>query len=175
MTQTTEPNVSPDVHKLGRLIQDIRVAMLTTACPDGSLRSRPLVTQDRPFDGTLWFFTREHAPKVYEVQHREQVNLSYANPKVERYVSISGTAHLLRDRQKMEELWSPMLRAWFPQGKDDPELALLRVDVEKAEYWDAPSGTLVHLVGFARAALTGKPYAPDENRKLDLHGQGVVR
>jgi len=103
---------------------------------------------------------------VHEIDRDHQVNLSYAQPDDNRYVSISGRANLVRDRSKIDELWSPFLKAWFPDGKDDPRVALLRVDVEQAEYWDAPSSTIIKLVGLARAIVTGKEYHPEENRKL---------
>jgi general stress protein 26 len=123
-----------NVKKLAGLIKGVKVAMLTTRCPDGSLRSRPMLTQEADFDGTLWFFTRAQAPKVGEVERHEQVNVSYAAPEDERYVSVSGTARLVRDPRKIKELWNPAYKAWFPQGLDDPELALLRVEAERAEY-----------------------------------------
>ena len=165
---TTETD---DVKKLARLIKGIEVAMMTTEDDDGTLRSRPMQTQQAEFDGTLWFFTQASSHKVDEINRGEhQVNLSYADPDGNRYVSVSGVATLVRDRAKIEELWSPALKAWFPDGKDDPDAALLRVDVSKAEYWDAPSSTLVKLVGFTKAVLTGKEYQPGENEKLNnLH------
>lgn len=164
-----------NIKKLAELIKGIEVAMLTTVAEDGTLRSRPMVTQKAEFDGTLWFFTPAGAPKVGEVGHDRRVNVSYASPDDNRYVSVSGTAELVRDRQKIEELWNPVLKAWFPDGLQDPELALLRVNPERAEYWDSPSSTLVHLVGFVRAVATGKPYRPGENEKLDLHKGRAVR
>src|SRR3954463_2099466 len=136
-----------DVQKLAKLIKGIKVAMLTTQDDDGTFRSRPMATQDEEFDGTLWFFTQIDSHKVTEIDRQHQVNLSYADSGDNRYVSISGLATLVRDRAKIDELWSPVLKAWFPDGKDDPNIALLRVDVQKAEYWDAPSSTLVKLVG----------------------------
>ena len=156
-----------DVTKLAKLIHGIRVAMLTTREDDGTLRSRPMQTQDQEFDGTLWFFTPASSHKVAEVDHEHQVNLSYAEPGENRYVSVSGTATLVRDRAKIDQLWSPVLKAWFPKGKDDPDVALLKVEVTKAEYWDAPSSTLVKLVGFTKAVLTGRQYRPGENEKLN--------
>lgn len=158
------------VQKLGRLIKDIKFAMLTTVCDDGSLRSRPMATQEAEFDGTLWFFTRAGAPKVGEVQRDEQVNVSYASPADQRYVSVSGRARLVRDPAKNRELWSAAYKAWFPKGLDDPELALLRVEPDKAEYWDAPSSTMAHLFGVVKAALTGKAAKPGDHEKLDLSG-----
>ena len=163
-TETTGENIQ----KLAKLIHGIRVAMLTTVAGDGSLRSRPMATQDTDFDGTLWFFTLADAPKVGEVERREQVNVSYADPDTQRYVSVSGTAHLVRDRRQLEALWKPILKAWFPKGLDDPEIALLRVDVERAEYWDAPSGKLVQLVGLVKALVTGERYVPGDNEKIEI-------
>jgi general stress protein 26 len=153
---------------LGELIHGIKVAMMTTIEEDGSLRGRPMWTHERDFDGELWFFTREHSAKVDEVEHDHHVNLAYAEPGQDRFVSISGRCRLVRDPEKTRELWTPTLKAWFPQGLEDPELALLCVKVEKAEYWDAPHSRMVQLLGFAKAALTGKPYSPGENEKVHL-------
>ena len=141
--------------------------MMTTAEEDGTLRSRPMATQQVEFDGDLWFFTNANAPKVDEVQHNQHVNLSYAEPNDQKYVSVSGKAQLVRDRQKIEELWNPLFKAWFPQGLDDPDLALLKVSLDKAEYWDSPSSKVVRLVGFLKAVVTGKPIDAGDNEKID--------
>jgi general stress protein 26 len=152
--------------KLSELIKDIRIAMLTTIDDDGSLRSRPMVTPQQEFEGTLCFFVGVDAPMVEESQHHNQVNVSFADPERQQYVSISGTATLVRDRQRMQEIWSPWVRPWFPRGLDDPNLALLQVGVEKAEYWDVPSSTMVQLYGVVKATLTGQPPRQGENTKL---------
>jgi len=158
-----------DVETLGKLIAGIGTAMLTTAEPDGSLRSRPMATQDaRHFDGTLWFFTRDESPKVDEVKKDAHVNLAYSDPVHQTYVSVSGRATVVRDEAKAKELWTPAMKAWFPKGLDAPDLALLKVEVEKAEYWDTPPSAVVHLVGFVKATLTGKPYHPGDHAKVDL-------
>ncbi len=164
----TQTEHDESVKKLSDLIKGIRMAMLTTAEDDGSLRSRPMATQDAEFDGSLWFFTRAEAPKVDEVRRDDHVNLSYAEPKSQQYVSVSGRAELVRDPSKIHELWNPLLKAWFPKGLDDPELALLRIDVDKAEYWDSHSSAMVHLIGFVKASVTGKPYEPGQHEKIDL-------
>jgi general stress protein 26 len=159
-----------NVAKLAKLIRGIRVAMLTTVEADGSLRSRPMQTQEAEFDGTLWFFTWVDTAKVHEIQRERHVNLAYANASDDVYVSVSGVARLVRDEAKARELWSPVHKAWFPKGLDDPNLGLVRVDVSKAEYWDTPSGKLVQLIGFAKALATGKPYGGEgaENEKVNL-------
>lgn len=157
-----------DTKKLGELIQDIGIAMLTTVDDDGSLRSRPMQTQENEFDGTLWFFTGASSHKVLEVQHEARVNVSYSAPDKNRFVSVSGTATLVRDKAKIDELWKPALKAWFPDGKDDPEVALLKIRVEQAEYWDTPSNKAVHMIGFVKAVATGQSYQPGENEKIKL-------
>jgi general stress protein 26 len=171
-TKKTEKK-DPVVH-LGELIHGIKVAMMTTVEQDGTLRSRPMWTHDRGFDGELWFFTREHSPKVDAVERDSHVSLSYADPTRDRYVSVSGVARLVLDKEKARELWNPTLKAWFPQGLDDPELALLCVTVNKAEFWDTPNSRMVQLVGFVKGVLTGEPYRPGENEKVDLDESGAA-
>lgn len=158
-----------DVAKLAKLINGIKFAMLTTAMPDGTLRSRPMATQQVEFDGVLWFFTQYNSGKVDEIRNDQHVNVSYADPSDNRYVSVSGRAMIVRDRKKSEELWTELHRAWFLKGLDDPNLALLQVSVHDAEYWDSPSSTVVQLAGFVKAMVTGKPASDlTENRKLHL-------
>ena len=159
------------VKKLADLIKDIQYAMLTTALPDGTLRSRPMATQNTPFDGTLWFFTGIDSGKVDEVRGDRHVNVSYADPSHNRWVSVSGTATVVRDKAKIKGLWSPPVKAWFPDGPDDPNVALLRVEVSEAEYWDAPSSKMVQVVGFVKAIVTGNTYEPGENEKIALGGR----
>jgi len=155
------------VSRLRDLIKDVKVAMLCTVEADGCLRSRPMMTQKTDFNGQLWFFTGLDSAKVHEVEREHHVNVSYASPDKDVYVSVSGMARLTRDRAKLEELWNPIHKAWFPKGLDDPNIALLCVDVDKAEYWDAPSGKLVQLAGFVKALATGEPYRGEGSE----HGQ----
>ncbi|MEW6253032.1 MAG: pyridoxamine 5'-phosphate oxidase family protein [Planctomycetota bacterium] len=148
-TGTTTPTTRSDViAKLDDLTRDIHVAMLTTTMPDGVLRSRPMAAPQRSFDGDFWFFTGWNTEKVHELLTDAHVNLTFVKHEDNRYVSASGRATIVRDRGKAKELWSPAFKAWFPKGLDDSNLALLRVRVEQAEYWDAPSSTMVHIAGF---------------------------
>jgi general stress protein 26 len=156
------------IEKLNGLIKDIDFAMLTTVDTDGVLRSRPMSTQEAEFDGTLWFFTSDKTHKVEEIERDNRVNASYAEPKDNVYVSVSGMASIVKEKAKMEELWNPILKAWFPKGLDDPNICLLKVDVEQAEYWDSPSSTLVQIVGFVKALVTGQRADGGENKKINL-------
>ncbi len=127
------------IQKLWSLIKDIQFGMLTTVAEHGTLRSRPMAAQTVEFDGDLWFFTYASSAKADTVRHNQQVNVSFANPDDNAWVSTSGTAQIVRDRNKMEQLWNSILKTWFPKGLDEPDIALLKVHVTKAEYWDAPS------------------------------------
>jgi general stress protein 26 len=155
--------------KLYDLIKDVKICMMTTVEPDGSLHSRPMYCMEADAAGDLWFFTKLQTPKVTEISKDGQVNLGYANPSKQDYVSVSGRAEIVRDRKKIDEKWSEPLKAWFPDGKDDPQIALLRVHPEKGEYWDSPSSTLIHLYGYAKAALTGSsPTELSDQKKVNL-------
>lgn len=159
-----------DLQKLRKLVKDIDFAMLTTVDTDGTLHSRPMSTNgDVEFDGDLWFFTYHHSHKVEEITRNPQVNVSFAKPDDQAYVSITGRAQLVRDQAMIDRLWKPSLKAWFPNGKDDPNIALLKVECEKAEFWDSPGSVFAHAISLGKALLTGQP-ATDvgENKKLDL-------
>jgi general stress protein 26 len=145
------------ISKVGELIKDIKMAMLTTEAEDGLLHSRPMATQMAEFDGTLWFFTATNSGKVNELEWNPEVNLSYAQPSESRYVSISGTGEIVNDRAKRQELWNEIYRAWFPKGLDDPDLALLKIEVSSAEYWETPSGKMVQIFGYLKSLATGEP------------------
>ena len=154
------------IEKLRELINDIDIAMLTTVDKDGTLRSRPMGTQKAEFDGDLWFLTSVDTPKVGEIQRESRVNVSYAKPDKNRYVSVSGKAVLINDRAKIDEFWDPIYKAFFPEGKDDPKLRLLKVNVEKAEYWTS-SNLIATVIGFAKA-MAGQESELGENEKLTL-------
>jgi general stress protein 26 len=149
-----------DVKKLRKVIKGSPVGMLTTVANDGSLRSRPMATLKAPFDGYLWFFIRTGAPISGEIRENQRVNLSYAVPGEDRFVSVSGTASVSRDPVRVKELWSRGMKEWFPQGKKDPELAILRVRVEHAECWDPQSGAMAQMSGLLDAAIAGRAKEP---------------
>ncbi len=166
MTHATSHSES--IQKVNELIKGIHIAMLTTMDEDATLHSRPMGTQQVEFDGDLWFFTSASSGKASEVKRVSNVNVSYSAPDHNRYVSISGRGQLIHDKAKMKELWNPIYKAWFPDGLDDPDLTLLKVTVEQAEYWDSPSGKVVQLIGFVKAIATGQQSQMGENEKITL-------
>jgi general stress protein 26 len=118
-------------------------------------------------NGDLWFFTSSNSHKASEIERTPNVNVSFIDTRKQHYVSISGMAELVRDKQKIKELWKPVLKAWFPDGPDQPDVALLKVNVRKAEYWDGPSSTIAQAISFVSAIVTGKQVELGENKKLN--------
>ncbi|CAF0896565.1 unnamed protein product [Adineta ricciae] len=171
MTATSNER-EKDLEKLFKIIHNVKYAMLTTVNEDGTLHSRPMVNkQADSFHGELWFFTQRSAHKVTEVKKgSEEVNISYADPENQSYVSISGRADLVDDNTKKRDLWSESLKAWFPKGLDDPDLTLLRITIGEAEYWDSSSTVMQKLYGLAKATILGDHTAlAGENKKLILN------
>jgi general stress protein 26 len=144
--------------KVRKLMKNAREVMLTTVGSDGRFRSRPMSTGAFE-DGALWFLTSVQSAKTGEIADNQRVGVAYASPKNDRYVSISGVASTVRDPERVRELWTREHKAWFRGGKKDPELAVLRVQVDQVEYWDAESGRMVAL---ADAAALGGGETPPE-------------
>ncbi|HEV7442701.1 MAG TPA: pyridoxamine 5'-phosphate oxidase family protein [Steroidobacteraceae bacterium] len=161
-----QPQADPNMQKLADLIAEAGIAMLATAEPDGTLRSRPLATLEMDSEGKLWFFTAMSSGKVSEIDQHRKVNLSYVNLDKQDYVSVSGHARLFRDPEKMRDLWTPWVEPWFPEGLDDPDLGLLEVTVDDAEYWDAPASKTQRLFGLAKALTSGKTDRLGEHVKV---------
>ncbi len=154
--------------ELWEKIKDVKIAMLTTVGDDGLLYSRPMYTQRESRDDGLWFFTARSSAKSLQVKGNRAVNVSYADPGKSLFVSVAGLARIVDDKELERELWNPMNEAFFDGGLDDPELVLLNVDPERAEYWDRASGKVRHLFDIARAAVTGDHSDLGENEKVEL-------
>jgi general stress protein 26 len=145
--------------QLWDLVKDIKFGMFTTRHPNGHLHSRPMTTQNSRLDddATLWFFMSRQGEAMAELLADPSVCMVYADTGKDSYVSISGRAVESTDRAAKERLWSPMAKAWFPGGIDDADLALVRLDISHADYWDVKESKLVQLWRMASAAVTGKP------------------
>ena len=156
------------IERLATIIRKIRIAMLTTLTDDGAFRSRPITTHGARFDGDLWFLTRVDAAKLDELEQHPRVGVSYASPTDNTYVSLSGTARISLDRAKARELWDPSYAMWFPGGPTDPELALVKITIELAEYWAAPAHTWPLSAGFV-------VMSPEHRNDPAFHARVVLR
>ncbi len=166
MADTTEQQQR---EKVKELVKDARICMLTTMTSDGKHVSRPMAVQDVEFDGDLWFFAYSDSDLVAQVTAYPQVNVSFSDSKQHAWVSISGAAEQRDDPAKAKELWNPLLKAWFPDGLETPNLTLVKVHTDSAEYWEsAHSSKVVTLLGYAKAAVTGKTPDAGENETVRM-------
>ena len=150
-------------------IKHVDFGMLTTSNDAGTLTSRPMTQQQVDQEGQIWFFTSDKSPFTHELQNHPQVNVSFCDVRESLYVSISGHAELLRDRGKAEEMWNPIVKAWFPGGLDDPHLSLIKVTIQSAEYWDSDASKMRQFFEMAKAAITGEPPKDmGEHGRVDL-------
>ena len=154
--------------RLWDLIHDIRFAMFTTRHSNGHLHSRPVTTQNSAVDedASLWFFMSRSGAPVADLQADPVVNVGYADPGKDRYVSVSGKASVVEDMAKKNQLWSKFAEAWFPAGVNDPDLALVQVKIIHADYWDVKESKVVQLYKMAKAVFTG-----EKPRDLGEHGE----
>ena len=161
---------SEDREKLWELIKDIKFGMLTRRHSSGMMHSCPLTTQNKELDenSMLYFFISRKSEMATALLTDANVNVSYAHPGDDSYVSVSGKAAIAEDQAKKEELWSSFAKAWFPGGVNDPDLALLEVRIHHAEYWDVKESKMVQLAKMASAAVTGKQPHLGEHKELNL-------
>ncbi|MEU8243766.1 pyridoxamine 5'-phosphate oxidase family protein [Actinoplanes missouriensis] len=155
--------------KVRKMVADARICMVTTMTEDGRHVSRPMALQEVEFDGDLWFFTYSDSDLVEQIGRHPQVNVAFSDPKQQNWISIAGAASQVANRAKAEELWSAPLKAWFPDGLDTPNLTLVKVSADTAEYWEAAhSSKVITLLGYAKAAVTGKTPDAGENETVRL-------
>jgi len=155
-----------DIETIAKLIKASKIALITTQSASGALHSRPMGVQEAEFDGDLWFFTPHPSEKTDEIAAHPLANVSFESGK--GYLSISGTASVVKDRAKIDELWSKGVEAWFPGGRDDPSVALLKIEADSAEYWSVDDPKPLQLLKIARAVVGGGEPDLGENRTVDL-------
>jgi general stress protein 26 len=164
--QSTTQLKSHELDTLRDKIKDIQVAMMTTQVPGGNFHTRPMAALEMDPDGTLWFFTYQDSNKVQEIEQNNHIALGFSAPGPETYVSLSARAEISQDKAKIDQLWGDFLKTWFPEGKDDPRLCLIKVNAHAGEYWDRPGGKMLLLFEVAKGYLTGQPDTSGRNEKM---------
>jgi general stress protein 26 len=154
--------------KFKKLVDDIKVCMFITNHPE-SEHTRPMFTIEVDDEQSLWFFTDIRSLKVEEVSDDKTVHLVYAHPGKESFLDVWGTATVNTDKNMIRDKWSPMIKAWFPDGVDDPNICLLKVKPQNAYYWDAKYGKMISMLKMVVAAVTGnKNVGEDAQGKLSV-------
>ena len=144
--------------KLRELLRDFPIAFMMTVS-DGIATARPIgvVGDHAAFDGSLWFITDKRSRKVRAINSGATTTLIFQNDKAGAYLHLSGRASVLDDREKLEELYTTLQRAWFPLGLDDPNITLVRFDVEQGDYWDSHDSLVRLAFAFAKSIVTKTP------------------
>ncbi|MDQ0643762.1 pyridoxamine 5'-phosphate oxidase family protein [Microbacterium murale] len=161
MTDSTD-----DRAKVAELVKKFRFGMFVTGHADGTLVAHPLTVQEAEFDGDLWFLVSKNSSPIRDLAADSHANVSLSSN--DAWVSLSGTARLVEDREKLNELWNPVVEAWFPDGPDDPAVGVLKFSADSAEYWDTPGGKIATAFSFVKSKITGERYDGGESGKVDL-------
>ncbi len=144
------------VEKLKELAtKDSGTCMFVTALDKRPQAARPMATQDVDAEGNIWFLSAKNSDKNIDIAADNKVQLFYANNSSYEYLSVYGEAETVFDKLLIEKYWTSMAKAWFPQGKDDPNISLIKVKPLDAYYWDTKSNKLVSLIKIAVAAVSG--------------------
>ncbi len=163
MKEEQDQNVS----KLVELVKDVKTCMLITIEKYTDLLSgRPMGITKIEDDGTMWFFTKNVSQKVDEIEQNKQISLAIMSESKNIYLMIHGKAELSYDYSKMKELWNPFMKAWFPEGLEDPDIILIKVIPSEASYWDSSASKMVVLFNMVKAIVTGKEYNEGKHGKI---------
>ena len=161
--------VPRSIRQLRRLLKGMPIGMLTTQSAEGRGHSRPMLLHDLDDSGWLWFVTDRHSRKACELGQNPHATIAFQSRKGDRYVSVQGTAVVVRDDVKLREVWNPTLRAWFPRGRRDPEIVLIAVRVTSAEFWLVPRTRASRITGMVKAVITRRRQEAGKHGFLDLH------
>ena len=168
MKNEMKKSMTEDLRVISDIIESAAICMLTTHNHAGGLCIRPMYTQEADENGNLWFFTSSNSHLVSEIRSNHNVQLTYSAGK-EKFVAASGIAYEVFDRAHMIRLWTPMMKAWFPQGIETTDLVLLRVELQDVEYWETPSSPVTKVAGFIKSMVGEKSYTPGHHEKVNLH------
>jgi len=146
------------IRRLRALLKDLPVGMFVTRTSEGTTRSRPMLVQELDEQGWLWFMTDRSSTTACELSRNPEAAVVFQSSHGDRYISVHGTAIVVKDDLKLKRLWNPTYRAWFPQGRRDPELVLLSVKITRVDYWLVPRSRLSRVFGAASAIVTGRRY-----------------
>jgi general stress protein 26 len=154
--------------RLYDIVKDFDNGILVTRLADGTSHARPMAVAEIRADGDIFFATALESPKVAEIAASPDVVVTFQSGS--QFASIAGRAEVVRDRALIEQLWSEAWKVWFPQGKSDPSLCLIRVDGREGEYWDNAGAQ-----GIKRAFQTAKAYLKGRTPEIDEKQNAKVR
>jgi len=158
-----------DIGRFIAMVKDVRICMMINNENDGGhLSGRPMAISQVDDDGTMWFFSKSSSYKTAALNEQNNVSLAIINEGDNNYLMIHGTVDLVNDKARMKELWSSMMKAWFPLGLDDPDMILIKVTPKEVNYWDSNSSSMIVLFNMLKAVVSGNEYAEDEQGTIRL-------
>lgn len=143
------------IKKIKELSENAKICMFCTELETLPINSRPMSLQETDNEGNLWFISSDTSNKNFEIKDDRRVQLFFMNNGDYQYLSVFGEASIYKDKTTIEEKWSPMAKAWFEEGKDDPKVSIIRVEPSETYYWDTKAGKLVSLFNFVANVVTG--------------------
>lgn len=144
------------IAKIKELAEDIGTCMFCTELSVRPFPTRPMALQEVDDKGNLWFISSATSNKNFEIQHDNDVQLLFAKNQDAHFLSVYGEAVIYKDKAHIDEVWSPVAKAWFEQGKDDPNVTVIKVMPTDAYYWDTKYGKMISFLKWAKGAITGK-------------------
>src|SRR5690349_1384939 len=144
---TKNLNNKEAIDKLKSLVSDINICLFCTNLRiDDGATCRPMAAQHVCDQGNVWFFSEKNSDKNKEIQQNKNVQLFFSHPGKSSYLVVNGEAEIIKDRAKTEELWTPLVKTWFPEGKDDPNISIIKVKPTMAYYWDTDGNRMINFL-----------------------------
>ena len=152
---TENLNHAEAIKKLKELSESAKFCMFCTDLETLPITARPMGLRETDAEGNMWFLSSEESNKNFEIKEDNRVQLFFMNNGSSEYLSVYGKAFIYKDKNTIEEKWTPIANAWFEEGKEDPKVTVIRVTPDETYYWDTKAGKLVSFLSFATAAITG--------------------
>jgi general stress protein 26 len=159
------------ISKMREIAEDINICMFCTHSAELPFSTRPMATQKVDEQGNIWFLSGKESDKNHEIKNDDMVQLIYAKPGDYKFMTVTGHATVSKDREKIEEMWTPIAKTWFHGGKDDPDLTVICVRPQSAYYWDTKNNKMVSMLKIAAGAITGKTMDDGIEGKLDVDSE----
>lgn len=143
------------IDKVKEMATDIGVCMFCTELTEKPIQSRPMSVSEVDDNANLWFISSSQSNKNDEIKTDSDVQLFFAKNADSHFLSVFGKATIYKDRKIIEEVWKPIDKTWFEDGKDDPDVTVIKVTPEDAYYWDTKDGKMISMLKWAKGAITG--------------------
>ena len=169
MSNTKDLNNKEAIDKLKSLVEDIMICLFCTdlKTDDGST-SRPMSAIKVCDQGNIWFFSEKDSDKNKAIANDKNVQLFFSHPAKGSYLVVNGEAEIILDKTKIEELWTPVAKIWFKEGKDDPNISIIKVTPTTAYYWDTNGNRMINFIKMVASVVTGKNLLNGEEGTITL-------